>query len=169
LKRNYDRTLTSIIIIIDRFETVYFFLSLQLITPCEDLLKVCHWKGVRVNCSDIFYMRLTFEGYCCAFNYVKNTSEWRMRRDKIRGPGRVGRTQWMSIVIVCTPRIRRTWRSERSLGAGKQRPGGLLLHLCTLRRPQRLYLTPVCPPSLDYFSRCTFSSPPTTPTSPAVT
>lgn len=56
----------------------HFFV--QLTTPCEDLVKKCRWQGHAVNCSKMFYLRLTFEGYCCVFNYVKNTSEWWMRR-----------------------------------------------------------------------------------------
>ncbi|CAH1374704.1 unnamed protein product, partial [Tenebrio molitor] len=49
--------------------TVMKMLTLQ----CEDLLLKCRWKGVDVNCSNIFKLRLTYDGYCCTFNYAKKT------------------------------------------------------------------------------------------------
>ncbi|RZC33568.1 glutamate receptor 2, partial [Asbolus verrucosus] len=39
--------------------------------PCNELLNSCTWQRVRINCSEIFLMRLTYEGYCCVFNYIK--------------------------------------------------------------------------------------------------
>ncbi|KAJ3648155.1 hypothetical protein Zmor_019977 [Zophobas morio] len=53
----------------------------SLMTPCEEFLQICLWGGVEVNCSTIVHMRLTFEGYCCTFNYIKNASDlWEEHR-----------------------------------------------------------------------------------------
>ncbi|XP_063367232.1 pickpocket protein 28-like [Cydia amplana] len=37
---------------------------------CEEMLLRCSWDGQEVNCTDIFTMRRTVLGHCCAFNYV---------------------------------------------------------------------------------------------------
>ncbi|XP_015837285.1 sodium channel protein Nach [Tribolium castaneum] len=66
--------------ILDSLQLKITALIRNLTTPCDDLLQMCRWKGHKINCSNIFRLRLTFEGYCCVFNYVKNTSEWWMRR-----------------------------------------------------------------------------------------
>nr|XP_015836317.1 PREDICTED: pickpocket protein 19-like isoform X2 [Tribolium castaneum] len=50
-------------------------LAREMVTPCEDLLSSCLWRNMEVNCSTIFYQRLTYDGFCCVFNYVKFTQE----------------------------------------------------------------------------------------------
>ncbi|PSN42712.1 hypothetical protein C0J52_14302 [Blattella germanica] len=47
------------------------------LTPkCEDLLVRCKWLGRHWNCSDLFKLRKTMEGYCCSFNYIRETDEF---------------------------------------------------------------------------------------------
>ncbi|KAJ3643910.1 hypothetical protein Zmor_015337 [Zophobas morio] len=65
--------------ILEKFTHVDEFRPVKLmkwLSPtCEDFLLRCSWKNQEVNCSEIFQLRLTFEGYCCVFNYVKETNE----------------------------------------------------------------------------------------------
>ncbi|XP_028171195.1 sodium channel protein Nach-like [Ostrinia furnacalis] len=42
----------------------------ELAPSCEDMLVTCIWAARRINCSDIFQVRRTSRGHCCAFNYV---------------------------------------------------------------------------------------------------
>ncbi|KAJ8731421.1 hypothetical protein PYW07_004585 [Mythimna separata] len=42
------------------------------LTPrCEDLLVRCIWNTEARNCLDLFDFRLTMNGYCCTFNYLR--------------------------------------------------------------------------------------------------
>lgn len=41
----------------------------ELVQPCEQMLKVCSWKGVETPCQDIFKQSRSNEGFCCSFNY----------------------------------------------------------------------------------------------------
>ncbi|XP_041979423.1 uncharacterized protein LOC121733272 [Aricia agestis] len=44
------------------------------LTPrCEDLLVRCAWNEVPMNCSKLFDFRLTMNGYCCTFNYLRKS------------------------------------------------------------------------------------------------
>ncbi|CAH0715589.1 unnamed protein product, partial [Brenthis ino] len=44
------------------------------LTPkCEDLLMRCAWNENPMNCSDLFDFRLTMNGYCCTFNYLRQS------------------------------------------------------------------------------------------------
>ncbi|CAG9561971.1 unnamed protein product [Danaus chrysippus] len=44
------------------------------LTPkCEDLLLRCEWNTVAMNCSKLFDFRLTMNGYCCTFNYLRQS------------------------------------------------------------------------------------------------
>lgn len=54
--------------------TVYLFG--QLTPQCEQLLVRCRWMGTVKDCSDIFQMRKSMEGYCCSFNYIRPTDNF---------------------------------------------------------------------------------------------
>ncbi|RZB39682.1 ASC domain containing protein [Asbolus verrucosus] len=93
---------------IDYFQNILDGLQLKireimrnLTTPCEDFLKICHWKGVAVNCSKIFQLRRTFEGDCCTFNYFKITQDWWMRRDDFSNltHGEPGTQNGLSVLV----------------------------------------------------------------------
>ncbi|XP_014367108.2 sodium channel protein Nach [Papilio machaon] len=44
------------------------------LTPrCEDLLLRCAWNDEPKNCSKLFDFRLTMNGYCCTFNYLRRS------------------------------------------------------------------------------------------------
>uniref|UniRef100_A0A182FFS8 Pickpocket n=1 Tax=Anopheles albimanus TaxID=7167 RepID=A0A182FFS8_ANOAL len=43
-------------------------LLLELIQPCEDLIKVCYWLGTEVPCPTVIRRTRTDNGYCCSFN-----------------------------------------------------------------------------------------------------
>ncbi|XP_052753360.1 sodium channel protein Nach-like [Galleria mellonella] len=44
------------------------------LTPsCEDLLIRCAWNDDPKNCSELFDFRLTMNGYCCTFNYLRQS------------------------------------------------------------------------------------------------
>lgn len=38
---------------------------------CDTLLKRCKWLGRPVDCADLFEVRRSYIGNCCAFNYVR--------------------------------------------------------------------------------------------------
>ncbi|XP_037297418.1 sodium channel protein Nach-like [Manduca sexta] len=40
----------------------------KLMTTCEETLIRCRWNGKMVDCSMLFQMELTGDGYCCVFN-----------------------------------------------------------------------------------------------------
>ncbi|XP_045516846.1 sodium channel protein Nach-like [Pieris brassicae] len=44
------------------------------LTPkCEDLLLRCSWNKNSMACSKLFDFRLTMNGYCCTFNYLRSS------------------------------------------------------------------------------------------------
>lgn len=50
------------------FDNIVHF---QLAPKCEDTLIRCQWGDSEVNCSEVFSLRKTWEGFCCIFNYVR--------------------------------------------------------------------------------------------------
>lgn len=50
-------------------------LTREITIPCDELLRTCFWRNVEIDCSSLFLLRLTYDGYCCAFNYVKFTKD----------------------------------------------------------------------------------------------
>ncbi|XP_048512799.1 sodium channel protein Nach-like [Athalia rosae] len=47
------------------------------LTPrCQDVILSCTYAGREVTCSDIFTLRKTQDGYCCTFNYVRQSDEF---------------------------------------------------------------------------------------------
>ncbi|KAL0838871.1 hypothetical protein ABMA28_016896 [Loxostege sticticalis] len=47
---------------------------LRNLTPrCEDLLVACAWNEVPMKCMELFDFRLTMNGYCCTFNYLRHS------------------------------------------------------------------------------------------------
>ena len=37
---------------------------------CSEFLRKCWWRGEERNCSDLFDVRKTDDGFCCSFNTV---------------------------------------------------------------------------------------------------
>ncbi|XP_018562616.1 pickpocket protein 28-like [Anoplophora glabripennis] len=44
---------------------------IELTTPCEEILQKCRWNSQNYPCEDIFLTRMTFDGVCCVFNYIR--------------------------------------------------------------------------------------------------
>lgn len=44
----------------------------QLSPHCKDLLLHCMWEGVERDCGELFQWRVTQEGFCCTFNYIRS-------------------------------------------------------------------------------------------------
>ena len=44
---------------------------------CEDMILMCIWKGKAINCSEIFEIRQTDNGFCCSFNSLKISELYR--------------------------------------------------------------------------------------------
>ncbi|XP_054260583.1 sodium channel protein Nach-like [Macrosteles quadrilineatus] len=42
----------------------------ELAVPCDELIVRCAWQDKTQDCRKMFRMVKTFEGYCCAFNYI---------------------------------------------------------------------------------------------------
>lgn len=45
--------------------------NFKITLSCEEFIKDCTFMGQKQNCSKIFALRTTYNGYCCAFNYVR--------------------------------------------------------------------------------------------------
>lgn len=41
----------------------------DLMQPCDRLIRQCYWLNQEVNCSKLFYLSKSTEGFCCSFNY----------------------------------------------------------------------------------------------------
>lgn len=54
-------------------ETVYnSYGNMKRLSPqCEELILSCVWDKVTRNCSELFQLRATQEGFCCIFNYLR--------------------------------------------------------------------------------------------------
>jgi acid-sensing ion channel, other len=72
---------------------------LKFLAPtCTDLLLKCKWAGKSVDCSKIFEERLTNEGFCCTFNYVKLT-ENTTAPVKAMIPAGIGPDQGLTVLV----------------------------------------------------------------------
>lgn len=49
--------------------------NLQLSPNCIDGFLSCTFQGLVRNCSDIFVIRKTQDGFCCTFNYVRESDD----------------------------------------------------------------------------------------------
>ena len=44
---------------------------------CSEFLRKCWWRGEERNCSDLFDVRKTDDGFCCSFNTLDQVScDW---------------------------------------------------------------------------------------------
>lgn len=48
----------------------------RLSPQCEEILEQCTWEGVERQCSELFQLRATQEGFCCTFNYVRSDANF---------------------------------------------------------------------------------------------
>ena len=46
---------------------------LQVMPNCTDFIKECHWQGSKEDCSSIFELRKTDDGFCCSFNALRQS------------------------------------------------------------------------------------------------
>lgn len=44
-------------------------LMLELMQPCNNMIKNCAWLGKIVPCDTLFRVARSSEGFCCSFNY----------------------------------------------------------------------------------------------------
>lgn len=44
-------------------------LMLEVMQPCDHLLRTCVWLRTKVPCNSIFRIAKSAEGFCCSFNY----------------------------------------------------------------------------------------------------
>ncbi|XP_049873871.1 sodium channel protein Nach-like [Pectinophora gossypiella] len=52
------------------------------LTPrCEELLLKCSWNEDTKNCTELFDFRLTMNGYCCTFNYLRQSDSFEENTD----------------------------------------------------------------------------------------
>ncbi|XP_045454262.1 pickpocket protein 28-like [Melitaea cinxia] len=49
--------------------------------PCNEMLSLCIWDSVSMNCQDLFNAQLTDEGLCCTFNVVHRQNMFRNPKD----------------------------------------------------------------------------------------
>ena len=45
--------------------------SRQVMPTCDDFLLRCWWQGKLQDCSALFEVRKSNEGFCCTFNAIK--------------------------------------------------------------------------------------------------
>ena len=58
----------------ENINAVSFFSFLQVMPDCSSYLLKCWWQGHPVdNCTDIFQIRKTNDGFCCSFNALKQS------------------------------------------------------------------------------------------------
>ena len=51
------------------YNTYKMLKSSQVMLTCEDMVLECYWFGKKYNdCTDLFDVRYTDDGYCCTFN-----------------------------------------------------------------------------------------------------
>lgn len=51
--------------------------TMEMLAPlCNEILISCEWSGIKYNCSDLFELRRTAEGYCCSFNYIRTNAQY---------------------------------------------------------------------------------------------
>ncbi|KAL4708273.1 hypothetical protein ACJJTC_016322 [Scirpophaga incertulas] len=66
----------------------------ELAPSCKEMLKMCTWDGQFVDCMELFDVRRTVRGHCCAFNYIlgynsagkPNSTISKVKRQIISGP-----------------------------------------------------------------------------------
>lgn len=49
----------------------------RLMPKCDHLLLKCIYEDTEVNCFKIFDFRRTIEGFCCSFNYLRETDDFK--------------------------------------------------------------------------------------------
>lgn len=45
-----------------------FTLMLEVMQPCENMIKYCMWLGKELPCDSLFRVTVSTEGFCCSFN-----------------------------------------------------------------------------------------------------
>lgn len=45
-------------------------LMMEIVQPCEELVRLCFWKGYETRCNELFKLSRSTEGVCCSFNYI---------------------------------------------------------------------------------------------------
>eukprot|EP00093_Oithona_nana_P003672 03672.XXX_135984_139452_1 [CDS] Oithona nana genome sequencing. len=51
---------------------------LQVMPNCTDFIKECHWQGSKEDCSSIFELRKTDDGFCCSFNALRQSFQFQL-------------------------------------------------------------------------------------------
>ena len=73
--------------------------KLNFLAPkCEDFMIKCKWGGKFLNCSQLFDYRLTSEGFCCTFNYVRVGDGYETRVEP-RSPAGIGSDQGLTVLM----------------------------------------------------------------------
>ncbi len=52
---------------------VVMLLLLKVMPACSDFILGCWWQGQVQDCSKIFQVRKTNDGFCCSFNALKQS------------------------------------------------------------------------------------------------
>ncbi|GAB0097885.1 sodium channel protein Nach [Sergentomyia squamirostris] len=66
---NVDSIYIKTYTILEKFGYNTEKLMMELVQPCENMLKLCFWLGNEVPCHGIFKLSKSSEGLCCSFNY----------------------------------------------------------------------------------------------------
>ncbi|GAB0092864.1 uncharacterized protein DMENIID0001_079120 [Sergentomyia squamirostris] len=70
----------------------------RLMPNCDHLLLKCVYEEKEVPCSSIFVRRRTIEGYCCTFNYLRETDDYKTNA-KLLYPKVTGIGKGLSVVV----------------------------------------------------------------------
>lgn len=55
---------------------------------CKDLFYKCRWEGVHIDCTKLFKVSQTYNGFCCSFNLAEyNKDNYKPRQPKLFGVG----------------------------------------------------------------------------------
>lgn len=73
----------------------------KLMYPCHELLFRCRWEGKISNCSELFSVSETYQGYCCSFNILKpiGSTVSAVRNQKARKTQFSGPEMGLSVIL----------------------------------------------------------------------
>nr|CAD7403343.1 unnamed protein product [Timema cristinae] len=93
-------------------------LMLQLMQPCDRMVVKCDWEGYNTNCSDIFDVIKSLQGYCCSFNYHGARDETKLKGALLNSIGHRNKRD----ILFCNIRVQDGGEDDKVLyigGAGR--------------------------------------------------
>ncbi|XP_050514335.1 sodium channel protein Nach-like isoform X2 [Diabrotica virgifera virgifera] len=82
---NSDDELLSFQLFLEKYDNLSFPSDLtyritELAPTCDEMLAKCVWQGTETNCAEYMRVRMTFDGPCCVFNYIRIAKRMKLFR-----------------------------------------------------------------------------------------